>query len=240
MVEEHVAAAPTPFAGFGPDAFAWLAGLAEDNSKAYFAAHREVYDEAVRGALEAMLEELAAELGGSAKVFRQQRDTRFSADKSPYKTRTYGVLAERPGTSAALYLEVAAEGLFAGTGYHGLAADQLTRFREAVADDATGRELERAIAVARAAGLEVFGEALKTAPRGYPRDHPRVALLRHKMLVAGERLAPGTGAGISRGAALGHARATWSACERLNAWLDAHVGASTAPPPSRYGARQGR
>ncbi|HMJ36528.1 MAG TPA: DUF2461 domain-containing protein [Baekduia sp.] len=233
---------PQRFTGFPPEAFAWFAGLRDDNSKSYFTAQRTTYDAAVRGALEAMLEALAAELGGggAVKVFRQQRDTRFSADKSPYKTRTYGLISDRPGTLAGLYAEVSEDGLFAGTGYYALAPDQLGRFRAAVADEATGPELERAIATARDAGVALFGEALKTAPRGYPRDHPRVALLRHKSLVAGGRRAPDAG-GIPRDTALAHARAVWDACGPLNAWLDAHVGASDAPPPpSRYGARRAR
>ncbi|MEA2297601.1 MAG: hypothetical protein QOF77_537 [Solirubrobacteraceae bacterium] len=230
---------PTPsFHGFGPEAFAWFAGLEADNSKTYFSAHRDTYQGEVRGALEAMLDELAAELGGRPKLFRQNRDIRFSSDKSPYKTTTYGLILERPDSLGALYAQVSAQGLFAGSGYHGLAADQLGRFREAILDDVAGTELERRIAAARAAGLETFGEALKTAPRGYPRDHPRVHLLRHKSLIAGRRL-PHRAEGIPRAAALDHARATWAACAPLGAWLDTRVGPSTEPAPTRYRGRTG-
>ena len=211
------------FNGFPPDAFTWFAGLQADNSKAWFHAHRATYDEAVRGALEALLEELADELGGIVKLFRQHRDTRFSADKSPYKTTTYGLIAQRPDDLPALYAQLSAQGLFAGSGYHVLAPDQLERFRAAIADDASGPALEDAIATAHAAGIETFGEALKTAPRGYPRDHPRAVFLRHKALIAGARRDPGPD-GIARAAALDHARATWAGCAPLNAWLDAHVG----------------
>jgi uncharacterized protein (TIGR02453 family) len=178
----------------------------------------------VRGPLEALLDELAAELGGEVKVFRQHRDVRFSPDKSPYKTRTYGVVFARP---APLFVQVDREGLFAGTGYHELDGGQLERFRAAVASDAAGPALEAAIAAAHAGGVETYGEALKTAPRGYPRDHPRVALLRHRALFGGRRLAAGPG-GIGRDAALDHARSTLAACAPMNAWLDEHVGASAA------------
>ena len=181
----------------------------------------------MRGPLEDMLDALGGELGGEVKVFRQHRDVRFSPDKSPYKTRTYGVVFARP---APLYAQVDREGLFAGTGYHMLDADQLARFRAAVADDAAGPALEAAIAAAHHRGVETFGEALKTAPRGYPRDHPRVALLRHKALFGGRRLAPRRN-GIAGGAALDHARATWHACAPMNAWLEAHLG------PDRGGER---
>jgi uncharacterized protein (TIGR02453 family) len=164
--------------------------LEADNSKAWFTAHRETYDNAVRGELEALLEELADGLGGRVKLFRQHRDTRFSRDKSPYKTTTYGVIADRPDGEASLYAQLSSGGLFAGTGYHQLAADQLARFREAVADDESGPVLERILDAVHAADLESWGETLKTAPRGFPRDHPRVTLLRHKLLIAGRRLEP--------------------------------------------------
>jgi uncharacterized protein (TIGR02453 family) len=239
MADPTVANTPAApgFTGFPPATFRWFAGLQADNSRAWFSAHRATYDDAVRGALEAMLEELADELGGRVHLFRQHRDVRFSPDKSPYKTTTYGLVADRPASLAALYAQLSATGLFAGTGYHVLAADQLARFRDAVADDASGPGLERAVSAARAAGLEVFGQALKTAPRGHARDHPRVALLRHRSLVAGRRLAAGLD-GIPGAAALDHARSTWRACEPLNAWLDEHVGASALPPPARGRSRR--
>jgi uncharacterized protein (TIGR02453 family) len=230
--------APLPFGGFPPEAFTWFAGLEADNSRAWFAANRAAYEEAVRGPLEAMLDALAAELGGDVRLFRQHRDVRFSADKSPYKTRAYGVV-QRPDRPAGLYLEVSSAGLLAGTGYHVMAPDQLARFRAAVADPGTGPPLAAAVAAVRDAGIDVFGEALRTAPRGFPRDHPRVALLRHRALGTARRLAPGPD-GIAAGPALEHARTTWAAGAGVVAWLDEHVGASAVPPEERYGPRRGR
>jgi uncharacterized protein (TIGR02453 family) len=225
-------AAPA-FDGFPAEAFAWFEGLEADNSRAWFTAHRDTYETSVRGALEAMLEELADELGGRVRMFRQHRDVRFSADKSPYKTRTYGVIADRPDSLAALYAQLSATGVFTGTGYYLLARDQLARFREAIGDDATGPALEAAVGAARDAGLEIYGEALRTAPRGYPRDHTRAALLRHRSLVGGKRLERGPDGAIPRAAALDHARATWAACTAMNAWLDEHVGDSEEPERRR-------
>jgi uncharacterized protein (TIGR02453 family) len=225
---------PDPaFTGFPRATFAWFAGLEADNSKAWFAAHRETYDNAVRGELEALLEELADELGGRVKLFRQHRDTRFSRDKSPYKTTTYGVIADRPDGEASLYAQLSAEGLFAGTGYYQLATDQLTRFRAAVDDGAAGPQLERILGAVHAAGLESWGETLKTAPRGFPRDHPRAVLLRHKLLIAGRRMKPRARSGLGRDAVLGFTRDTWAACGPMTAWLDEHVGVSALPPAPR-------
>ena len=216
------------FSGFAPAAFEWFAGLERDNCKAYFTATRERYETEVRGGLQAMLDELGRTFGGEVRLFRQQRDLRFApAGSAPYKTRTYGLLHGVRGPAAALYAQLSSQGLYAGTGYHQLARDQLERFRAAVADDRTGPRLVEATAAARATGLEVVGETLRTAPRGYPRDHPRIELLRHTALVAGRTL-PGTG-GIGRDEALEHVAGAWRAAEPLNAWLEEHVGPSAAP-----------
>jgi uncharacterized protein (TIGR02453 family) len=214
------------FDGFGPEVFAWFAGLERDNSKAYFTATRERYETEVRGGLQAMLEELSRTFGGEVKVFRQQRNLRFApAGSPPYKTRTYGLLYGVRGPATGLYAELSARGLYAGTGYHQLARDQLERLRAAVVDDRTGPQLADLVAAARDGGLEVVGESLRTAPRGYPRDHPRGELLRHKALVAGRSLTATTG--IARDEALEHVASAWRAAVPLNAWLDEHVGAST-------------
>lgn len=228
----HVRMERRPFRGFPPEAFAWFDGLARDNSKAYFTATRERYEADVRGALLAMLEELSATFGGEPRVFRQQRDLRFTADRTPYKTRTYGVLERVADTAAGVYAELSARGLYAGTGYYRMARDQLERYRAVVgADDAAGAQLERAAAAARAAGLELAGQSLRTAPRGVARDHPRIELLRHTSLFAGRRVSGERG--IAREAALEHVGGTWRAAAPLNAWLDRHVGPSTAPPEPR-------
>jgi uncharacterized protein (DUF2461 family) len=162
---------------------------------------------------------------------------RFSRDKSPYKTTTYGVVHGIPSTRAPLYAQLSEGGLFVGSGYYVLDGGQLQRFRDAVADDRAGPELEEAVGAVREAGVETFGEALKTAPRGYPREHPRVVLLRHRSLIAGQRL-EATPKGIARLAALKHARRLWDVMTPLNAWLDEHVGPSDAPESSRYRGRR--
>ena len=220
------------FRGFPAEVFEWFAGLELDNSKAYFTATRDHYESDVRGGLRAMLDELSQTFRGEVKVFRQQRDLRFAPDKSaPYKTRTYGLLHSVPGPGTGFYAQLSAQGLYAGTGYYQLGRDQLERFRAAVADDHTGPQLASLISAARSADLDVVGESLRTAPRGYPRDHPRIELLRHKAVIAGRSL-PGPSA-ISRDAALDHVASTWRTAEPLNVWLDEHVGPSTlAAPPA--------
>jgi uncharacterized protein (TIGR02453 family) len=213
------------FGGFRREAFEWFEELEANNNRDWFNANRDRYERAVREPLDELLELHADEIGGRVKLFRQHRDVRFSRDKSPYKTNTYGVVRDRPGSLAGLYMSLSSGGFFVGTGYYQLEPAQLARFRDAIVDDKAGPRLERAVHAVHAAGVDTFGEALKTAPRGYPQDHPRIALLRHRSLFAGRRLAPKAN-GIGRQAALQHARATWEACGPMNAWLDEYVGAA--------------
>jgi uncharacterized protein (TIGR02453 family) len=215
------------FEGFSPKVRTWFTGLEADNSKAYFSAHRGFFDEAIRGQMEAMLDELSVTFGGEVKLFRQNRDIRFSPDKSPYKTNTYGLLRGSDLAPQGLYASISADGLVAGSGFHLMARDQLERYREAVAGAASGRVLEAAVTEAVGAGLELWGESLRTAPRGYPKDHERIDLLRRKSLSLGARMKAGRG--IGRDAALEFVAGTWRAARPVTSWLDNHVGPSTMP-----------
>ena len=215
----------TGFGGFPPAVFAWFEGLEADNSRDYVQRTRNVLDGPVRGQMELLLDALAGdEFGQRIKLFRQHRDLRFSRDKSPFKTRTYGLVHGGP---RAYYAELSARGLYAGSGFYRPEREQLARFRDAVLDDATGPELEGLVADARAAGLEVEGATLRSAPRGVPRDHPRVALLRHTSLIVGRQLAPGA-RGIGRDAAIGHLADTWRAAGPVLRWVDRTVGRPAA------------
>lgn len=225
----------TTFEGFGPGVRRWFTGLEADNSKAYFSAHRAVYDEAIRGQMEALLSELTETFGGEVKMFRQNRDIRFSPDKSPYKTNTYGVIYGSEIAAHGLYASISATGLVAGSGYHVMARDQLDRYREGVDDDVSGPQLERLVGEVRDAGLELWGESLATAPRGYPRDHPRIELLRRKSLSLGATRP--FGRGIARDDGLRFVTETWRAAASVTGWLDRHVGASELPAQRRPSRR---
>jgi uncharacterized protein (TIGR02453 family) len=214
----------TTFDGFRPGVRRWFQGLEADNSRSYFTANREFFEEAIRGEIESLLTELSEEFGGEVKMFRQHRDIRFSPDKSPYKTNTYGVLRGPDVAAGGLYASISARGLVAGSGYYAMARDQLDRFRDAIADEQHGAELSKLVAKAEKAGLELWGETVATAPRGYPKDHERIELLRRKSLALGATLK--FGRGISRGDGLQFVAKTWRAAAPVTGWLDEHVGAS--------------
>jgi uncharacterized protein (TIGR02453 family) len=221
----------TRFEGFGPKVQKWFKGLEADNSKPYFDATRDFFEESIRDQMDALLTELSTKFGGEVKMFRQNRDIRFSPDKSPYKTNTYGIVYGSGVAAQGLYASISARGLVAGSGYHMMARDQLDRYREGVADDGSGTELARLSAKAVKAGLELWGESLATAPRGYPKDHERIELLRRKSLTLGATLQ--FGRGISRDHGLGFVTKTWRASAPVTGWLDEHVGPSSIPVDRR-------
>jgi uncharacterized protein (TIGR02453 family) len=138
--------AAMPFHGWTDAVLDFYEGLEVDNSRAYWQSHKKVYDEEVRGPMEALLAELCDEFG-DAKMFRPYRDIRFSADKTPYKTHVGATLANHG------YVQVSAGGLVVASGTYVFATDQLARYRRAVALDLTGEALARIVDDARAAAM---------------------------------------------------------------------------------------
>ena len=201
------------FKGWPERALAFYEGLEADNSKAYWLDHKVVYERDVRAPMEALLSDLQDEFGDS-RLFRPYRDTRFSQDKSPYKTAIaaavgqgyVSLLGRRPG------------------GRHGqyhMEPDQLERYRSAVIGGTYGPPVGgRRSRSSRGAGLDVHAmETLKTAPRGFPKDHPRIGLLRMKGLVASRHWPPTSW--LHTAAAKTHVVEVFRAAAPLLVWLDA-------------------
>jgi uncharacterized protein (TIGR02453 family) len=206
------------FKGWPVSAVEFYEGLEADNSKVYWTDHKGVYERDVKGPMEALLADLADEFG-EGRIFRPYRDVRFSPNKAPYKTAMGATVGEG-------YVQISAEGLMAATGMYHMMPDQLDRYRRAVAGDKTGPELERVIASLEKAKVEVNGiDPLKTAPKGYPKDHPRVGLLRNKGLIAGKRwpVAAWMGTASARTRIVEVLRTA----RPLNDWLLEQVGPST-------------
>lgn len=203
------------FSGWPSSALSFYAGLEADNSKSYWNEHKAVYETDVLAPMNALLAELAEEFG-EGRIFRPYRDIRFSADKSPYKTTIAAVLP-RAG-----FIQLSAAGLDVGRGAHGFASDQLERFRMAVADERRGEELQRLIADAESHGIQVSAsERLTNAPRGYPKDHPRVDLLRCRDLVARKQWPDSEW--LHTSAAKTQIVATLRLLQPFGDWLETHV-----------------
>jgi uncharacterized protein (TIGR02453 family) len=220
------------FTGFPADAFAFYDGLEADNSREYWQANKARYETAVKGPMQALCNEVD-ERYRPMHIFRPNRDVRFSSDKSPYKTHT-GAMSELAGGSL-VYVQLSATGLMAAAGYYMMANDQLARYRDAVDDEAAGAELiavADALAKAKRPVRAGGGGELKTAPKGYNRDHPRIEWLRRKGLIISAEF--GTPKWVHTRAALAKVQGLWEQAAPLNEWLDRHVGPSTLPPEDRW------
>jgi uncharacterized protein (TIGR02453 family) len=193
MIATSVAA----FAGFKPELLGFVSALAANNTREWFAANRAAYDElwlaparefviAIGEHLHQLSADIHAEPRIYGSIFAIARDTRFSADKTPYKSHLDlwfwqgdGPSRERPG----YFFRLTPESLVLGAGMHSFAADGvLDRYRQAVLDDGRGHALERA---AKAIGPHtVQGSTYKRLPSGFTPDHPRAEWLRHSGLYA--------------------------------------------------------
>jgi uncharacterized protein (TIGR02453 family) len=218
------------FEGFPDEGLVFYEGLEADNSKTYWTRHKPDYEAHVRGPLLALLDELGPEFG-TAKVFRPYRDVRFSHDKTPYKTHQGAVLHLEGRGVGSVYVQVSADGLRVSGGCWRLQPDQVERYRRAVADDVQGPRLEAEVASLRGQGFSIDGDTLVRTPRGYPADHLRLDLLRHKSLHASRSWEPADW--LQTRAALDRVRDAWRQCVGLNQWLADNVGATTAPPERR-------
>ena len=170
------------FEGFPVAALDFYDDLEVDNTKSFWEAHKHVYAESVLAPFTALTAALEPEFG-AAKIFRPYRDVRFSKDKTPYKTHQGAFV--RVGEATGYYVELSPRGVRVGSGFYHAPGDRLAAFRAAVVHDRFGPELERLLADIEKDGFEVGGERLKTTPRGFDAEHPRIALLRHKSLTVG-------------------------------------------------------
>jgi uncharacterized protein (DUF2461 family) len=120
---------------------------------------------------------------------------------------------------------LSAAGLAAGRGTYMMAPDQLKRYRDAVDEEGPGERLREIVAAADRHGIEITGhEQLKSAPRGYAKDHPRADLLRYKGLIAWRQwpVEPWLGTAKAKPRVVQFLHL----CDPLTEWLNAHVGPS--------------
>jgi uncharacterized protein (TIGR02453 family) len=212
------------FTGWPAEALEFFEGLEAENTKPYWQRNKDIYETLVRAPMEELLAELEPEWG-AGRIFRPYRDVRFSSDKSPYKTAIGAMVGSG-------YVQLDAHGLAAGCGMWEMAPDQLERYRAAVVDDRSGKELAKVVATARKSGIDVMAhETLKTAPRGYPKDHPRIELLRHKGLVAWREWPAGPWLGTKR--AKDRVVELLCGSRPIERWLRTNVGPTTIPERRR-------
>ena len=209
-----------PFIGFPKQGFDFFKQLARHNNREWFHAHKDTYERACRGPLQSLAASFELRFG-KAKITRINRDLRFSRGQPPYKTFIAAALGGR-------YIALAADGVWVGAGLYMPEPKVLQRLRAAIADDETGPELEGIVRALRRKGYEVGShETLASAPRGYPRDHPRLELLRMKDLYAGKQFAPA--AWLSTPKARTRIEPVLTDTAPLVSWFTRHVTVTRSP-----------
>jgi uncharacterized protein (TIGR02453 family) len=182
---------------FTPRALTFLRSLKKNNDRAWFAEHREAYERDVRAPMIALVERLAIDLKRFApdlaasprtSLFRIYRDTRFSGDKSPFKTQVGAVFPHRGlprHAGAGLYLEIGPSGTMIAGGIYMPQTPELHALREHLAGNyARFRALVESPVFLRTAG-PLNGDSLKRVPRGYPAEHPAAEYLKLRQFLFG-------------------------------------------------------
>jgi uncharacterized protein (TIGR02453 family) len=201
------------FTGFRPEAIQFLADLTANNERAWFQPRKAEYERLLKEPMEELCVALEAEFRGrdiplhadaARSPFRIYRDTRFSKDKSPYKTHVAASFAwAGDGIDSATgrshtesvhasggYFHLQPGEIYVGGGVWHPDKEWITAFRERVAGDYDGfRDLVDAPAFKGTFGdVGDDGESLKRVPAGFPPDHPAATILRLKNVTFGRRL----------------------------------------------------
>jgi len=190
------------FPGFSPAAIAFLRNLKKNNEREWFNARKEIFEAQVRLPTIELVTALHREMlrfapdyvGDPAKcVYRIYRDTRFSKNKTPYKTYT-AALMWRNGTGkddcASYYFGVSPEGIDVGGGVYSPQPDALRAVRQHIADDPDGFRATFATKKIKKLFGDLSGETLTRVPKGFDPEHPEAELLKRKQYILWAKLEP--------------------------------------------------
>lgn len=190
------------FPGFPPEALTFFRGLEKNNDREWFQERKELFETKVRRPMLELVESLNGVLVTAApdfvtepakSVYRIYRDTRFSADKTPYKTHIAAVFNRRgfeKNSSAGLYFSVSHKEIEVGGGVYMPTPEQLLAIRTYLAEHhAEFRKLLASKAVKSTFG-EMTGDALQRVPKGFDPEHPAADLIKRKQWLLFQTLEP--------------------------------------------------
>lgn len=191
------------FTGFSNKTYEFLAGLTHNNERAWFEAHRADYETHVVAPALALIADLDGvvraisphyrgvpkKIGGS--LMRIYRDTRFSRDKTPYKTNV-GIQLRHEAAgdihAPGYYIHLSLEETFVGVGTWRPEPDDLKAIRQRIA--AKTREYSAALEAGAGVGLTPSGESVTRMPRDFDAGHELAAEIRRKDFLLGADLPP--------------------------------------------------
>ncbi|TDI27518.1 MAG: DUF2461 domain-containing protein [Acidobacteria bacterium] len=178
----------------------FLRALTRNNNRDWFGAHKDEYETHVRAPMLTIIEQLAVDfprvapdmVAAPRSLYRIYRDTRFSPDKTPYKTHVAAAFSHRllsKNESAGLYFHLAHDQLWIGGGLYAPQTPQRQRIREHIVRNFRSfRSLVESPAFRRLGGVR--GTMLQRVPRGFPHDHEAAEYLKLKQYLVGEELDP--------------------------------------------------
>ncbi len=180
------------FAGFPPEAYSFFKSLKRNNNREWFRARKDLYERHVRMPAVQFVETVNVALARFAPayvtepgqaIYRVYRDTRFSHDKTPYKTHVAALFRRRElekHMSASLYVSVAPDEVEVAGGIYMPGPEQLLDVRKHLAEHHT--EFRRILARKKLRTLmgELWGEQMSRVPKGFPSTHPAADLLRYR------------------------------------------------------------
>ncbi len=203
MAGQAVRMAKTGFAGFPRAAMEFFKGLERNNRREWFQPRKQIYDELVKAPMADLIRALTAEMMRFAPdyvtepenaIYRIYRDTRFSEDKTPYKTHVAAVFPRRglaKHGGGGLYFSVSAKEIEVAGGVYMPGPEQLLAVRSHIAGhEAEFRKITGSRSLKSLMG-ELQGEQLSRVPKGFACDHPAADLLRYKQWLYWVMLEPG-------------------------------------------------
>jgi len=188
------------FPGFSKEATQFFRGLARNNNREWFLPRKPVFEEHVKAPMRLLVEQINAAMKSFAPeyitdpakaIYRFYRDTRFSKDKSPYKTQIAASFHHRwTPEGAGFYFSVSHKELAVGGGIYMPSPETLRAVRAHMADH--HREFRRIVKTAAVRQLfgDLQGEQLSRTPKGYAPEHPAADLLRYKQYLLYIELPP--------------------------------------------------
>lgn len=192
MAGQATRMARTGFTGFPTEGMQFFRSLARNNRREWFQPRKQIYDEQLKAPMMELVTALNAEMirfapdyvAEPAKaIYRLYRDTRFSKDKTPYKTHIAAIFPRRglvKHEGAGLYFSVSAKEIEVAGGVYMPGPDALLAIRTHLAE--RHEEFTRIIESRKLRALmgNMQGEQLSRVPKGFPCDHPAADLLRYK------------------------------------------------------------
>lgn len=206
----------------------FLRSLKRNNTRQWFDAHRDEYEATIKAPVRKLVSDLRPLLSSKLphlevtprSVYRINRDTRFSDDKTPYKTWVGCLFWDRRfkrNEGPALYLGLDPTGIAIGGGIWRFEPLQRAVFRERVTTAPSDHSFGVAVKKARRSGFELMGRELKKVPPGFEPEHPNVEFLMHNGLYASRELDMPSGFGSPRFA--GQIAKLYEPCIPLMNWL---------------------